>query len=94
MSRWARTTAVAVPSPTVSNWRQAKCRTIMPPMSSSGSASWMVRRAIVAPLSRISGSLPTIGAIATVRAIGPSVGRIKRDILSIPRISAARARSP
>src|SRR5713226_6040542 len=67
----------------------------MPPMSSNGAASWMVRRAMTAPLSRISGGwLPRIGLMATVRGNGPSVGRSRSVMRSTPRSRAARADRP
>src|SRR6266516_8185767 len=50
---------------------------------------------MVAALSRISGGpLPTRRAMATVRAVGPSVGRSRPVMRVIPRMSAARADSP
>ena len=94
ISRVAITAAVVAPSPTVSWTRQATWRMTIAPMLSKGSVSSMVRRAIVAPSSRISGCPFSSDATATVRATGPRVGRSSLVICSMPRRRVVLAASP
>src|SRR6266545_3671618 len=88
---WARTVAVVVPSPAMSEVLAATSLIICAPMFSNGSFS-SSSFATVTP-SLVSVGLPKVLSMTTFRPLGPSVTLTACDMMLTPRKSAARASS-
>ncbi len=88
---WARTVAVVVPSPAMSEVLAATSLTIWAPMFSNGSFS-SISLATVTPSFVIVG-LPNFLSMTTFRPLGPSVTLTAWDMMLTPRKIAARASS-
>src|SRR5712664_2388885 len=88
---WARTVAVVVPSPAMSEVFEATSFSIWAPMSSYGSFS-SISLATVTPSLVIVG-LPNFLSMTTLRPFGPSVAFTASAMMLMPRSSAARASS-
>src|SRR6202142_2981066 len=89
---WARTVAVVVPSPAVSEVFEATSRTIWAPAFSSSSLS-SISLATVTPSLVIVGE-PNFFSMTTLRPFGPSVPFTASASLLTPRRIACRASSP
>src|SRR5438094_4678590 len=88
---WARTVAVVVPSPAMSEVLDATSFSIWAPMFSQESLSSISLATVTPSLVRV--GLPNFRAMTTLRPFGPSVTLTARDMTLMPRRSAARASS-
>src|SRR6267143_831373 len=88
---WARTVAVVVPSPAMSEVLEATSFSICAPMFSKGSLSSISLATVTPSLVRV--GLPNFLAMTTFRPFGPSVTLTACDMTLTPRKSAARASS-
>src|SRR5947207_7459552 len=88
---WARTVAVVVPSPAMSEVLDATSFSIWAPMFSQGSLSSISLATVTPSLVRV--GPPNFLARTTFRPLGPSVTLTARDMMLTPRKSAARASS-
>src|SRR3989454_8274640 len=88
---WARTVAVVVPSPAMSEVLDATSFSIWAPMFSQGSLSSISLATVTPSLVRV--GLPNFLSMTTFRPFGPSVTLTACDIVLMPRKSAARASS-
>src|SRR5881296_2348363 len=88
---WARTVAVVVPSPAMSEVLDATSFSIWAPMFSQESLSSISLATVTPSLVRV--GLPNFLSMTTFRPFGPSVTLTACDIVLMPRKSAARASS-
>src|SRR4029450_11854079 len=88
---WARTVAVVVPSPAVSEVFEATSFSICAPMFSQGSFSSISLATVTPSLVRV--GLPNFLPMTTFRPLGPTVTLTACDMVLMPPKSAARASS-